>query len=294
MGTSSSYPGPTGRNPLLPPWADEPLPVPEDQLLDEGDEEQPTDTEEPADNADSENGNVQDEPVAIETLVSWRAPKTTMTQWVRGSAPVSLGSVARSYVRASGGPRGAAAASRQGRATTARIGGFLADGLRNGFAQAARNLGLQNFVGRDAQFVLASFIDLLAPDGALREDAAARKAVIETMSELFERFDVEMQGLDALDSLDPAGMLELVQISVTNYVNERFQQELVFRIEQGAISEGEANDLSAEVKGFIASVVRIDLGVIDPMALDWQGPEGTAFVERVYRAAYSLFGEAAA
>lgn len=291
MGTSSSYPGPTGRNPLLPPWADEqPLPPP-DETPDEGNEEQPADdadADEPRDVAP------QDETTQPEPLVSWRAPKSIMTRWVHGSGPASLRSVARSYVSASGGPRGASAASRQGRASTARIGGFLADGLRNGFAQAARNLGLQNFVGRDAQFVLASFIDLLAPDGALREDAAARKAVIETMSELFERFDVETSGLDALDSLDPAGMLELVQISVTNYVNERFQQELVFRIEHGAISEGEANDLSAEVKGFIAGIVRIDLRGTDPMALNWQGPEGTAFVERVYRAAYSLFGEAAA
>ncbi len=290
MGTSSSYPGPTGRNPLLPPWADEqPLPPP-DETPDEGNEEPP------AGDADDEPQDVapQDGPALPDPLVSWRAPKSTMTRWVRGSGPASLGSVARSYMRASGGPRGASAASRQGRAATARIGGFLADGLRNGFAQAARNLGLQDFVGRDAQFVLASFIDLLAPDGALREGAAARKAVIETMSELFGRFDVETNGLGALDSLDSAGMLELVEVSVTNYVNERFQQELVFRIEQGAISEGDANDLSAEVKGFIASVVRIDLGGIDPMALDWQGPRGTAFVERVYRAAYSLFGEAAA
>lgn len=291
MGTSSSYPGPTGRNPLLPPWADEqPLP-PSDETPDEGNEEQPADdgdADEPREVAP------QDETTLPEPLVSWRAPKSTMTRWVRGSGPASLRSIARSYVGASGGPRGASAASRQGRASTARIGGFLADGLRNGFAQAARNLGLQSFVGRDAQFVLASFIDLLAPDGALREDAAARKAVIETMSELFERFDVETNGLDSLDSLDPTGMLELVQISVTNYVNERFQQELVFRIEQGAISEGEANALSAEVKGFIASIVRIDLRGTDPIALNWQGPEGTAFVERVYRAAYSLFGEAAA
>lgn len=275
----------------MPPWADEPPLLPPDETPDDG--EEPTtddaDVDGPQDTDPRDGGTAPPEP-----LVSWRAPKSTMTRWVRGSGPASLGSVARSYVSASGGPRGASAASRQGRAATARIGGFLADGLRNGFTQAARNLGLRNFVGRDAQFVLASFIDLLAPIGALREDAAARKAVIDTMSELFERFDVETNGLDALNSLDPAGMLELVEVSVTNYVNERFQQELIFRIEQGAISEVEANGLSAEVKGFIASVVRIDLGGIDPIVLDWQGPEGTAFVERIYRAAYSLFGETAA
>ena len=291
MGTSASYPGPTGRNPLLPPWAEEPPLSPPDETPEEDDGEPTTD----ADDADGpQDAEPWDGTTPPEPLVSWRASKSTMTRWVRGSGPTSLRSVARSYVGASGGPRGASAASRQGRAATARIGGFLADGLRNGFARAARNLGLQNFVGRDAQFVLASFIDLLAPVGALREDAAARKAVIETMSELFVRLDVEANGLAALDSLNPAGMLELVQISVTNYVNERFQQELVFRIEQGAISEREANDLSSEVKGFIAGIVRIDLGGIDPMALDWQGPQGTAFVERIYRAAYSLFGEAAA
>lgn len=291
MGTSSSYPGPTGRNPLLPPWADEETLLPPDGTPDEGNDEPLAND---ADAADGPQDVAQQDDAPPEPLVSWRAPKSNMTRWVRGSGPASLGSVARSYVGASGGPRGASAASRQGRTATARIGGFLADGLRNGFAQAARNLGLQNFVGRDAQFVLASFIDLLAPVGALREDAAARKAVIETMSELFGRFDVETNGLDALDSLDPAGMLELVEVSVTNYVNERFQQELVVLIERGAISEGQANGLSAEVKEFIASVVRIDLQRIDPMALDWQGAQGTAFVERVYRAAYSLFGEAAA
>lgn len=290
MGTSASHPGPTGKTPLLPPWADEPPLLLPDETPDDG-EEPPTDD---ADADGPQSAGPRDGTAPPEPLVSWRAPKSTMTRWVRGSGPASLGSAARSYVAASGGPRGASAASRQGRAATARIGGFLADGLRNGFAQAARNLGLQNFVGRDAQFVLASFIDLLAPVGALREDAAARKAVIETMSELFGRFDVETNGLDALNSLDSAGMLELVEVSVTNYVNERFQQELIFRIEQGAISEVEANGLSAEVKGFIASVVRIDLRGIDPIALDWQGTEGTAFVERVYRAAYSLFGEAAA
>jgi len=207
MGTSSSYPGPTGRNPLLPPWADEETLLPPDGTPDEGDDEPPADDVDAAD--EPQDVAQQDGDTPPEPLVSWRAPKSTMTRWVRGSGPTSLGSVARSYVAASGGPRGAPAASRQGRTATARIGGFLADGLRNGFAQAARNLGLQNFVGRDAQFVLASFIDLLAPDGALREDAAARKAVIETMSELFGRFDVETNGLDALDSLDPTGSPDL-------------------------------------------------------------------------------------
>lgn len=285
MGTSSSYPGPPGTTPLLPPWADEPLPVPEDPQPDDEGSENPPDADEPRD------GEMQDGLGSLDPLVSWRGPKALMTRWARGSDSVSLGSVARSYVRASGGPRGAAASSVHGRATTARIGGFLADGLRNGFAQAAQNLGLGDLVGRDAQFVLASFIDLLVPDGALLEGAAARKAGIETLSELFRRFDVETNGLDALDALDPTGMLELVELSVTNFVNERFQQELVFRIEKGAISEQRANKLSGEVKGFIAGIVRLDLRNVDPVGFGWRGAQGAAFVARIYREAYALLGE---
>lgn len=119
------------------------------------------------------------------------------------------------------------------------------------------------------------------------------KAGIETMSELFRRFDVETNGVAALDALDPAGMLEMVQLSVTNYVNERFQQELVSRIERGAISEQKANTLSSEVKGFIAGIVKLDLRGVDPVGFDWRGTPGASFVARIYRAAYSLFGEAA-
>jgi len=285
VGTSSSYPGPPGTTPLLPPWADEPPPVPEDLRPDGDDDEDPPDADDPQDE------NTEDGLDSLEPLISWRGPKTLMTRWARGDDSVSLGSVARSYVGASGGSRGAAASSVNGRATTAGIGGFLADGLRNGFAQAAQNLGLGDFVGRDAQFVLASFIDFLVPDGALLEAAAARKAGIETMSELFRRFDVETNGLAALDALDPAGMLELVQLSVTNFVNERFQQELVSRIEKGAISERRANTLSSEIKGFIAGIVKLDLRGVDPVGFGWRGAEGAAFVARIYREAYSLFGE---
>jgi hypothetical protein len=285
MGTSSSYPGPPGTTLLLPPWADEPL-VPEDLQPDGDDSENAPDTDEPAD------GNTRDGLDMLEPLVSWRGPKTLMTRWARGDDSVSLGSVGRSYVGASGGSRGATASSFSGRATTARIGGFLADGLRNGFAQAARNLGLGNLVGRDAQFVLASFIDLLVPAGALLEAAAARKAGIETMSELFRRFDVETNGLAALDALDPTGMLEVVELSVTNFVNERFQQELVSRIERGAISEQRANTLSSEVKGFITGIVKLDLRGVDPVGFDWRGAPGASFVARIYRAAYSLLGDA--
>ncbi len=289
MGTSSSYGGPVGKHPLLPPWADEPVDTPVDQNGD--DVLQPFLEELPSD------ATQQAHPLTnisvLDDLIPWSNPKSALTRRARGNANVSWGTITRRYVQASGGPRRAAASSRAGRTATSRLGGFLANGLRNGFVEAARRLGVQNLIGRDAQYVLAAFIDLIAPDGALREEAIARKAVIETMAEWFERYEVDAAGIEVLDRMTPDGMRDLIVLSVTNYVNARFQQELLSRIELGTLSEHDANVLADEAKEFIASVVNIDVGSVDLVALNWDGPEGHQFIDGVYTAAYGLLAEAA-
>jgi hypothetical protein len=172
------------------------------------------------------------------------------------------------------------------------LGRFFAAGLRNGFAQAAQQLGLQNFVGRDAQFVLAAFIDFLAPAGAMREEAIARQAVIDTLSDWFDQLDVIARGFDALDALTPETMADLIILSVANYVNVRFQQELVSRIERGTLPEREANQLAAEAKEFIAEIIQIDFRDVDLVHVDWQGADGRDLIAGIYETAYSLLGDA--
>lgn len=293
MGTSSSYAGPTGKSPLLPPWAPEP-PSPEPPPDDTG--ALPF----PADDAGA-TGLVVTSPLSSAVLrlpalslptVSWQLPKAALSRIARAAAGASLATVARGYVRAHGTPRTAAAAALQGRATTARLGGFLASGVNNGFAQAAVEIGLQPYLGQDAEYVLAGFIDLLAPDGALLEDAAARAALIETSVELFERYAVADGGIAALDAMDVDGMCEMVSLSVTNYVNARLQEELIVRVERGTLPEAEANALMDQLKEFIASVVAFDLRDKDVLAMDWEGTDGQAFVDSLFEAGYELLGGA--
>jgi hypothetical protein len=279
MGTSSSYNGPTGNNSLLPPWADDPDDVPPQDpgTPEPGDDGEQPQTEQP----------VLSLPIGL-PAISWRGPKGILSRLARGDSSVSIPSGLRSYVRASGGAGTAARSARSGRRSTRVLGGFLADGIRRGFAEAVTRLGLGNLLGRDAEFVLAAIIEALAPDGAMREEAIARKATIETLSELFDRYDVEENGLSALDNIDVEAMEEILALSVTNYVNERFQQELVSRIEQGTLSEREANGLSTEIKDFISGITTIDLEGVNLLTLDWNGAEGKRFVERIYQAAYLL------
>lgn len=307
MGTSSSYSGPTGNNPLLPPWANEPpLNNPPLPLIPISNPEPPLSPEPspnpyivPTNEPSPDNGIPSvvcgvpfAVPIPTDPTISWRGPKAMFSQLARGSVSRGLGKVFNSYTRARGGSRTAAHTSRSGILATTTLGGFLAQGIRDGFFQAAQSLGLQNFIGRDAQFVLASFIDILTPAGAQIEEAIARKAMIETMSEMFQRYDVENSGLEALNSINADGMREIITLSIVNYINERVQQELVNCIERGSCSEREANSLIGEMKDFIVGIVNIDFDGIDLLTLNWNSPETINRVEEVYRTAYSLLESA--
>jgi hypothetical protein len=287
MGTSSSYGGPTGRNPLLPPWADGVGGSPDGALPGGGDGPRPDSDGVPP----PEMLPTPTLPPPIIPSVSWRAPKGIVTRIANGNTSASFRSASKSYVRAHGGSRIAARAASSGRATTRSLGGFLAGIVRNGVVEAAGTLGLRNMVGLDAQSLLAAFIDLLAPAGALLEEAIARKALIETIGDLFDRYDVEAGGPAALDRMDENGMHEIIVLSVTNYVNERFQQELVNCVERGSVSEHRANELIDEAKDFIAGIIEIDLEGIDLVSFDWEGEEGRRFVDDIYQTAYSLLGD---
>ncbi|MHB8644379.1 MAG: Qat anti-phage system associated protein QatB [Thermomicrobiales bacterium] len=279
MGTSSSYAGPKGRQTLLPPWADLP---PDD------------DTDTPRDSADT--GREPASITAVPPDVSWRSPKTIISRLghttVGGTASIArLRTLGRSYVRASGGARTAAAAAISGRAATARLGGVFAAGIRDGFAVTVERLDLGILIGQDAETVLVEFIGLLAPDGASVEEAAARRAIIETLDEVFVTYGVETDGLDALDRLNAEALAEIVTLSMVNYVNARLQFELVNRLEAGRMPEADANRLMGEIRGFIRETVRYDFANVDVVSVDWEGPEGQQFVARVYEAGYALLGE---
>lgn len=266
MGTSSSYAGPSGKNPLLPPWAN-------DDFSADG---EPQTTELPLPN------------------LGWRGPKTIMGRLARGTgggaSAHSLRSLGRSYVGASGGSRTAARAAQTGRKMTARLGAFLSAGLRDGFADALDRLGLRWLVGQDAETALAAFVELLAPDGALRDEAVARTAIIATLSDLFTAYDLAGEGIEALDRMDADGLGQVVELSVVNYVSASMQQVLANRIELGTLPEPEANRLMDEVRDFIGEIVKLDFVGVDLIQVDWEGPEGRQLVRGIYEEAYRLVG----
>jgi len=268
MGTSASYTGPTGRNPLLPSWAP-PASDQDDQGPDEISLEPP-----------------------VPELVPWSTPKSSLSRFAsslsRGSVrQESVKSAIRDFVRAQGGARRASRAARAGRASAQRLGGFLASVVNEGVTAAASSLGLQEFIGQDVNTFLAALVDRIAPEGALLEDSAARASTIQTLDELFQEYAVSENGLDALNALNSEGVKHALQQYIANYIYIR----LVQVISHGVESRSTDHLIWVEnaVRDYVFPTVRLDLmNRTDVLSIDWSGQKGHDFIERIYQEGYEL------
>jgi hypothetical protein len=205
-----------------------------------------------------------------------------------GGANGRMREVGRRYVRASGGTGAATRAASSGRSATARLGGFLSDVATRGFAEAAQSLGLATIVGQSASAVFTAILNALAPSGAGNEDAVARKATGEVLTELFERFGVEEGGFDRLDSMDAGAVAGAIKDSVSAFIYQRWLLELGRKIEEGAYSDTDAVRLEREVRAYVEDLVEIDLQGRDAVSIAWGGIEGQQFCQRIYGEAYAL------
>lgn len=279
MGTSSSYGGPKGRNPLLPPWAPAtPADAPPAAPPGGSPPEVPPGTPQ------------QQNPPPVPT-VTWLSPKTMMTRFARSAPGVSAGKVVSSFVRAHGGAWTAAAASTSGRATVGSLGGFLGTGLVRGFSEAVRELGVGEFLGKSPEALLAAVADRLAPAGSTLEEAAARNALISSVAEFFGRYDVANDGIEALGSMTLDGARDVIGIAVSEYIQERVLQSLIACVERGLIEESIANTKCQEVRSSIAALVSLDLSQLDLRSIDFGSPQWRSTVEALFRDAYSLLEE---
>ena len=292
MGTSSSYPGPKGKEKeLLPPWAEKiPFnPAPYEQLL-----HNPASGQEEL-SVERTSVTVPSGTVAPDGQIlavkpkqnSWTLAKRRFGSFLKTRSSTDFRRAAASYVKAGGGARISAQAARSGRAATSAIGGFFADVARQGIAQTARERGV-DVSSRNVHSVLTDFIDKLAPIGSTLEQAAARQAVIATLKDVFAKFEVEEKGIEVLDQLGEPEVRIVIECSVAHYLNERLQQMLMSRVEKGSMSEREANRAAVDIRQYVFGLVTLDLSRIDVINTNWNQPEGRQVVDAIYLKAYEL------
>lgn len=277
MGTSTSNPGPTGRPPLLPPWAEPPVgpgddtPPPREDL---------PETDHPNE-APPSHPPQQDPVVPPAEQTSWNSPRRLVSAVSSGRTGGGRGRdnvrrAVRRSVSALGGGRSAARTSVAGRHTAARFASFLNSVAREGFASAARTLGIAEFVGRSADLFLVRLADALAPSGGLTEDAIAREAMDATVEELYEQLNIGANGLNALERMTPGMMADAVILYVVNYIYARVIQALTAHVHATATSAAHIREVEQTARQYIEDAVRLD---VDTTAF-FGGANGGAFVAR--------------
>ena len=303
MGTSTSNPGPIGRPPLLPPWAEPvagaPAPTGEAPAA-----EAPAGV---SDGAASEAnqppvlGPVASNPSLPFTVgPSWNSPRRLVGSVTSGRVTGARGRdtvrrAVRRSVSAMGGRRGAAASSVAGRQTAGRLASFLAGVATKGVASAARTFGVAEFLGRSADFFLLKLADTLAPSGALTEDAIARDAMDATLEELYEQLDLGAEGVEALERLTPGMMADAVVRYVVNYIYGRVIQALTAHIHATATSATRIRDVEQTARQYIEDAVRLDLDTSPffgdngrAFAAQWDAAEGQRLMDSLFTEAYRV------
>ncbi len=305
MGTSSTNPGPAGRNPLLPPWADPPdfPPAPDaDRPPPDVDGPPPGDAPDGGKPTGGDHGDaVADSPpgaqppptvMPLPTPTLWRGAKIAMGK-VAGSGARNdsrTRDLGRRFVGSLGGSRRAAASSPASRATARRLGGFLAGVARDGVTRTLERLGLAQYIGQPVSTLLAALGRVLAPAGETTDDAIAATALHETMAELSEDLGLAENGIEAFSRMDEALARKTMEHYLANIVMTRLLHVLSAELEGGAVSIERAVAVEFDIRDFAESAVTLRIGRERFIDLDWDSPGARAIADDLVRQGYDIFG----
>ncbi|WP_299452651.1 Qat anti-phage system associated protein QatB [uncultured Microscilla sp.] len=239
MGTSSSFGGPKNGTSLLPPFA---TPPSDSQNGNNGTQ----DNSQQGQNNDSKN-------IQNPDTGKWSTAKGNLSRYVRnrgntGSTPKKA---VQSYVRASGGSSGASRAARSGKISVGGYGNFLRGIASDGINKTLENYNLKHLIGKPSEQVFAAIADSLAPTGATNEDAVARKAILESLQDLFTEHKLESNDISTLNNLSEEELQDYVLDATGTYVFSKFVEELSIAIEKGSIDKSEAYDIEVDVEDYI-------------------------------------------
>lgn len=306
MGTSSSNPGPGGSPPLLPPWAGPPAGDGDG----DGPDENGTGGDDAGDDGGDDPGNSDDDaqgdgaaPPERSALVgqpTWRSTRRLIG--AVGSGRVG-GGQGRDYVRsgvrnavgAMGGARRAAQASPAGRQTASQFARFLSGVATGGVADAARVVGIAEFLNRSADIFLLRLADALAPPGALTEDAIARDAMDDTLQELFEQLDLANGGVRALERMTPTMMADALVRYVINYIYTRVIHALTAHIHAKSQIVTRMREIERTARYYIEDAVRLDIDTTAffgtqgaAFAARWDAGKGQRVIDRLFEESYRV------
>jgi hypothetical protein len=173
-----------------------------------------------------------------------------------------------------GGASGAAGSAVAGRGAMQRLAGVLSGIGGPGLGPTLAAAGLQRFIGLDRFEVLDALMTMVAGDGADVEAQAARDTACDVFDELFG----DAESWDELDEapVTREDMERLLESFLASYVYNRIPI-VAERLNRLTDSDAVAR-ADQEMRSIIRDLVAIGLPE-DPIAFDWNGPDGAGVVE---------------
>lgn len=284
------YGGPN-RSPLLPPdfndgddnsdnptSPDTPLPKPD---------EKPNEEKEPAQTPESDkpsNKEQDDEP----RYSSWRAAKNSMSKYASGNGGENgKRNAVSNYVKGYGGSRNAAKSAKSAIRTTINIGDFFNSVSKKGIVQVLQDYNIQT-EGRKPKEILNDIVNQLAPAPDSNENAIARKALINTMSVIYDKFEDEKKDISLLDTTDSNISSMLINKYFETFIYERLINEMGSRIEKKAESSAAAERIEKDLKEYIESKVSTTLKDKPLSLINLQTKNVYTLVEGLYQQCYKV------
>ncbi len=266
MGTSSSYGGPKGNNPLLPSDFNDNDISPE--------------------NPDAQQSQTPEDTNKNPKTVLWQNAKTQMSRLI-GDSNRNTNSVLSSYVKAHGGARKAAISATSGKMTTARLGGFLSSISSQGIQNTLDQFNIE-FVGRNVTEVLGDLINRIAPAPNTKEDAVARNALLDAVEILYEEVEENNDDLNTLDNLDEDKFNTVMNKYIASYIFQRFLNDLESRFEEHSENAGSALNIENEIKEYISGVVDNELKERNMSTLDYKSNAVLEIINKIYTDCYAV------
>ena len=294
MGTSSMYGGPN-RSPLLPPDFDDGGNNNNNHNPSSGPEQNPSDKSPEGDQASPKDPVKEPGLNNTSTLASqpqytkWNLAKNSMSRYASGSSGKNGKKKALSdYVKKGyGGSRNAAKSAKSAIRTTINIGDFFGSIANKGINQVLKDYSI-NTEGRKPKEILSDIINILAPVPDSNDNSVARKALINTMSLIYEKFDDENQDISLLDSLNSDITNMLITKYIETFIYERLIHDVGSRIEKKAENSIAAAKIEKELREYIESKVSVTLEGKPLSIINSQTVNVQVLVEELFQQCYNV------
>jgi|LSQX01.2.fsa_nt_gb hypothetical protein len=155
----------------------------------------------------------------------WKAVKSYMSNFASRRKGYNLKQLLSNYVKAYGGSTNAARTSKIAVITTIKIGAFFTSVSNKSIEQVLSENGIQ-IKHRTAKEILSDVVNFLAPMPDTKENAVARKALISTMSLVYEKLENENTDISVLNLIDQKFTEKLITEYFISFIYENLIHDL--------------------------------------------------------------------